>query len=1450
MRRFAHIVAVLLAVFGLAVPIGVLVAQDERESLMDTIARAAELNEAEQRDWLTGFVEDRISSPDRQIRLSGIEGALSSQAAIRQITVADTEGIYLIVENAAIDWDQGALLFGRLEIRSLTADSITYIRNPVITEEPSAPAPEAGGFEVPELPVAVTIESLSVPQVSFGEQVFGLGSQVSLNGAISLQDGALDSNLAIARLDGPGGSLALDVGYANETREIDLSLTLTEPNDGILANLLNIEGRPDIAFGLTGAGPIDDLDVALTFDADGARVLDGTGVVDQTEAGIAISAGLGGPIATILPAPYRPFFGERTNFSADILVREEGGIALNDISVSGGQLTLTGNAATTADGFLRRLDIAADIAAQDGNRVVLPVPGANTRVERARFAVAYGLGQSQDWTGTFEASGFATPDFSAQTLAINASGVASNLDDPDARTVTFNADGALSGISTSAPGVARALGDEIGLGLAGLWRADAPITLAQFRLAGQALSLELSGTIDDAVFDGDIDIATDSLAPFSGLADRPLSGAMALLARGTIAPLSGGFDLVLDGTARDLALDSPVTDRLLAGETALSGRVARTERGLETEDFAIANDRVQITADGRYATGAADFAFNVALADLAPIDGRLSGALTATGTAQGSEGRIALNLDAAVPEGRIGERRLADARIGFEGTTADDAFAGTVSGRAFLDGFRVTLGTEIDATPDRTRLSNIAFSAPGTALSGNLTVLADGFIDGRMTLDAPNIETAAALALVDATGAVDADIVLAHADGKQSLTAEATLSEVRAPTVSIASARADIGIEDLFGVPVVRGTVEGRDIAAAGTGIDTVLLRATSTEQTTRFDGEAALTNGTDVTLAGSLAPIADGYRVALERFVLTQNGLSARLAAPAALTVSDAGVQFSGVEISAGSGRITATGSAGEALDIDLTVSALPLSIANTLAPGLGLVGTLDGTAQISGTASDPQASFSITGTGVDATVLEDLGITPFSTSARGRYGNETVMLSELTVTGAQGLRASAQGTIPLSGTGLDISVEGTAPLSLANRFVIERGARVSGTATINAQVSGRLADPRFAGTVSVTNGTYTDPTLALRLVDITGNAQLSGEAVVISSLKAGLATGGSVSASGTIGLDAPAFTSNLTLSLNDARYADGFLVVATLNGALTLSGPIGSGGRLSGRVDVARADITLPESIGGPGEVLNVDHVSPPPAVLATLARAHANQRDTDSGPARSSPLALDVVISAPNQVFLRGLGVDVEVGGELRLTGSVADVRPVGALELIRGRFAILGQRIDFTSGAVTLVGDLDPFVDLTATSQGTDITVQITVNGRASAPEITFSSQPPLPQDEVLAQLIFKRSVGELSPLQLAQLAAAAAEFAGGSNTSLLDSLRQAAGLDDLDIVTDAQGNASVRAGTYLDDNIYLGVEAGAQNRVSINIDVTDALTARGSTSADGESEVGIFYEEDY
>src|SRR5690606_8666157 len=330
--------------------------------------------------------------------------------------------------------------------------------------------------------------------------------------------------------------------------EIDVAVTLTEPGNGILVNLLNIPERPPIALTVSGSGPVAALRTEMALDAGDVRALSGVATITQAPEGFRVAADLRGPVAELMQPLYRPFFGTETVLTAEGLVRQEGGINLESFSLSGGQLAVTGTAETATDNFLRQLQFDATVADPAGGVVTLPLPGEPTRVQQARFAVDFGADDGGDWTATLAINELETADFTAEDVAFAASGVALDLESPADRRITFNGDGRVSGIVASEPAVQAALGDSIGLGLAGRWSEGEPVELAEFRLAGDAISATLAGDIADFVFDGTAALQTSSLEPFAGIAGRDLGGAVNLQATGTISPLTGGFDLTLDGT--------------------------------------------------------------------------------------------------------------------------------------------------------------------------------------------------------------------------------------------------------------------------------------------------------------------------------------------------------------------------------------------------------------------------------------------------------------------------------------------------------------------------------------------------------------------------------------------------------------------------------------------------------------------------------------------------------------------------------------------------------------------------------------------------------------------------------------------------------------------------------------------------------------------------------------
>ncbi len=1530
----------------------------------------AEAPAEEEKSYFLSFVESQLSAPNRRISISGISGVLSSEATVGSITIADREGVWLRIENAKLNWSRTALLVGRLSIQSLAAERIDIIRKPL--PDNSLPSPESSTFSLPDLPISINLDQLTIARLHFGPEIFGLESEVSANGSLSLADGSLDSNFDIKRLDGPGGNFALRAAYANADQKVDLDLKVSEPANGIVANLLNIDGHPPVDLTLKGAGPLDELKVDLALDTNGSRTLTGEFALNRQgqapDGGRVFSARFNGPIAVLVPPVFRDFFGSDTVLSADGFLKDAGGFRLDDLALNSAALKLKASAETGNDRFLNKLRIDASIADESKGRVLLPVKGAETYIDNAKFQVAYGDRPTNDWTGTLAIAGLKNATISAQSIALDMGGVAENLDNAANRHITFKVNGGMDGISAERAEIAEALGNKIALAIDGAWRAGSPVELAQANIAGNGLSLDLKGNIDDFAFNGDIAAKIASLAPFGALAERDLAGSIDVNAKGIVRPVSGAFQLDLNGTAQNMRTGTEAVDRILDGAVNLSGALGRSAEGFSARDFRIGNELSEITANGSFASDKASFDFGVMLSDLKLLSDQASGRMTVKGSARGDDKLIALALRADAPEGTLAGRKLSEGGLDFNAMLDGNAktgaaLSGKLAGSAFLNGQRVDLGTLIDIVNDEKRLTDLVFNAGGAHLSGNVTQTAKGLLTGALKLDAPDISTAAALALAEATGAANADITLDANDGRQNASITANAKDIKVNGNHITSADIALTAKDLFGVPVVDGNAAARDIMVGTFGIDSFDAKANATGSKTDFTANTKLKIGTVASAAGSLEPKDGGFELGLASANVKQGTLSANLAAPATISMKGEEISFGDIIINTGAdasaGQVKVNGVVDGRLDLSVALSNLPLALANTFKPELGLGGTVNGTARITGTKeapnvafdmaargvtaaelkkqgiaalnadakgtsannrlnvdahvtggggidvranggvplgkgdlaidvnlanlpltalngavkgqdlagnvtgtarvtgplTNPAATFNLRGTGLAAKPLRDNGLAPLTLQAAGSYAAMAIDFSSLTVDGPRGLNVTANGKVPFSGQGLGVNVNGSIPLALANRFLADRGAQANGTLTLTASVSGGFNRPQLRGMFSTNGATFVDPDTNVRLNNINVMGSLDGETVTLRQVNAALSSGGSVSASGTISTNAEAnFPANIEIKLNRARYADGKLVVATVDGGITINGPLMRDPLISGRIDVDRAEISVPENLGGGAAYVPVRHKNTPKNVQVTLDRAKVETRRSrvPTPTARPTVPRLDVLINAPNQIFVRGRGLDTELGGRLRLTGPVTDIKPVGSFDMIRGRIGILGQRITFDEGHVTLVGDLNPQLNFVARSEGNEITAIVTVTGTVDNLDIKFSSTPELPQDEVLAQLIFKRSIGELSAFQIAQLAAAAAELAGGSNNSLMNKLRAGTGLDDLDVVTDDKGQTAVRAGRYIRDNIYLGVEAGSggSTKGTVNLDITRNLKAKGSLGAEGDSSGGIFYEKDY
>ena len=451
----------------------------------------------------------------------------------------------------------------------------------------------------------------------------------------------------------------------------------------------------------------------------------------------------------------------------------------------------------------------------------------------------------------------------------------------------------------------------------------------------------------------------------------------------------------------------------------------------------------------------------------------------------------------------------------------------------------------------------------------------------------------------------------------------------------------------------------------------------------------------------------------------------------------------------------------------------------------------------------------------------------------------------------GPGGIDARVTGLVRGDGFGGDLRIAGAAQAGLANAFLA--GQLISGPVSFDLGLRGPFTLSSLSGRIALNGGRIADPNLFFALQDVSVTADLAASRAQISG-GAALTSGGRIDWGGSLGL-AATFPADLRIGLRGAILRDPQLFQTTANGDITLRGPMTGGGQVAGTITLSETELQIPSTgLGGGGDIPDLRHLNEPQDVRQTRARAGllAPSGGAGGGGGAARPIGIDLLISAPSQIYVRGRGLDAELGGALRLGGTTAAVVPSGAFNLIRGRLDILGKRLDLTEATLTLEGDFVPTVSVAASNESDGITSFIRIDGPATEPVVSFRSSPELPEEEVLSRLLFGRGIENLSALQAAQLANAVATLAGRGGVGIIGRLRQGFGLDDLDVQTGADGGATVRAGKYFSENLYTEVEVddAGQSQINLNLDLSDSVTVRARTGSSGETGLGIFFEKDY
>lgn len=1353
------------------------------------------------------FVADQINALEfengMEISIGELEGSLYGKLQVVDLEISDPKGVFVKVPSAAVDWSPFAYLNNVLDIKSLIAPEITMLRLPEFNETPESNEPLLPEFDI-------SVDTLAADRIVFAEAVAGQRQIMGFRGEVQVADGRAlvkaDAK-ALATGDRAGGDmLALNMDARPDDDIFDLALNVDAPGDGLIASLagtnaplkLRIAGNGSWAKWrgeLTGQVDAEKLaDLKISGDDGTFRI---TGVTQPRLL-------LGGMPAS-LTSPQT--FVDMTVKLQDQRLALNGGIASSALTVG-----TSGIVDLESSGFD---DLAVFISVTQPRVLADAVSANNLRVRAllngdfAQPIVAYNVQADRlafDDTAVFglRASGESRIESDRIVIPVNARAQRIAGVGETAGELLTNVN--LNGDLAYADG--RLMSDNLKI------RSD--------RLNATAVVL---ADLDRGLYTGGLkgqvnNFRIDGVGTFNVMSDVDLK--------------SGGQGFALSGNvrARSVRIDNDGVRDFLGGQSLFSANIGYGSDGIvRFSKLRVAGPDFRLTSgEGSYTP---------------------SGGINLTAKGNSSQyGPLAVRVRGSVGSPRI---RVAAARPGF-GVGMRSVVADIRSSRR---GYLVAANGETDYGPFSANVDILSGSGPltidiaradfaGIAVDGRIRQTAAGPFAGRLN---------------GAGQGFDGEILLSSLNGKQRLQIDATGRNMALQGPQPLSAQRAIIDADivLYDQPDVTADVQLQQAMLGGVSINLgrAKINYAGGVGTAKIFAEGR--NQVPFRVAANADLGEQLWRIAAKGRV---NGLNFATVKPMRIVPERSRYRIMPSTVKIARGTVKLAGYYGDEIDIDTRLDNLNLAALNPMLPNLGIGGTATGSLdwyQASSRAF-PRADARLKIDNFTRSGLASQSL-PVDVTLVGKLlasGGDARAVIRRRGAAVGRMQASLSPLPPGAGPWMERLLR--APLSGGIRYNGPADALFSlaalpdqslkGQIGMAADFSGRVATPQLTGVVRANNLIYLNETYGTKLTKLRVRGKFTNDRLQVTELSAN-AGDGTITGKGFVSLSSgQGFPVQLNLNLDNARLAKSELISAEATGDVAV---INS----SQNPAVIRGTLRFPET--------RYKITREASAIVPTLTGVRRKPRlgrkriTGDADPIESLPSKwkLALTLKADNQLYVSGMGLESEWSTDLRIRGTTDNPRISGRVNLLRGTLGIAGRSFKLQSGRISFAGAAtNPQISIKATSVIDGITTQVNVTGSGQNPNIAFSSTPALPQDEVMARILFGNSIAELSVVQAAQLAASLNSLRGGSGgLNPLGVLQSSTGLDRLRILgaDDEEGRgASVAFGQYITNDVYVEIITDARGYTASQIEVslTPALSVLSQVGTQGGSNVNVRYRKDY
>lgn len=1430
------------------------------------------------RRYAARTIANRIGAAlDSEARVEGVGGRLPFNTRIKRIALQDKDGVWAVLENVYFDWAPGALARGRVSINEISAQYVAVERMPQRQEKKA--------FQIPALPRRVphvTVRRFDVARLALSKQIAGAPTVLAVSGSVDYVK-ATDGLRASMRVDGiEGPPVEGRATFALNTRPspaLEVDVRYSEPRQGPVTHWLGLGSAP-VTLSISGSGPLDGWNGTVAASASGREIVQarvklakaGTGPVRGVEP-LAVTAD--GEVTlpdAVLPPDLQPVLGIRNTFSVAAQVAPGEKLDVDNAAIS----SLLGNLKTSGNidfktgevdiKFSTRIDNLASIQGLVG----VPLEGALTADGTVTGKLKQPVVEMDVQASKLKLGGASAETFTGQ-LHFEA------IEEWQEQVPRgkFNGKGTLTGFAYGETPYLPSR--DFDWTLDGQTYSDGRIAVEKFLLQNPAVTLTFTGDYNVATKQAsfNLEFSSEEIKPVSSAFGLDVEGSVRITAKGTAnlaektvdAELSAAFDH-LSGLP-DAAAAAVGKSLELTGQVEASGGEPVFFR-----NFIVTAQNVSARGGGSYSpeSGRIEAEANVDLPDLAvfepaagqPLTGALAVKLNAEGTAQdfqltaNAAGRNVTFAGAPV--------RLASAQVKLKGLPKTPQ--GTVRLVGNWQDQEIVASADVDTEPPLLKVSDITVTAPGIDARGAVTAnMETRLLNGTITAVADDLSFAGTATGTRLAGSGRAELLLKAEDGRQDLALRLEASGLATPAAAVERLEARADLSNVFETP--SGVAALRAAGIVGDGFRLEFFNA-------EYEGATDAGTLTAETRGVAREPLElaaraewrreDGTVTAsLAEFGGRWGEYPVQLVQPAVVVMDAQGWRLRQSAVRFGAGELRAEGAyMGGRVEGELAVDELPLEVVQAFG-GPGLSGTAEGRVRIDGAAVGPAVD-------VEAR-LASLGTLPPAENAppvdivmQAAYRPDrvegTVQILQLFESPVEA-RFSAPLVFSISPAAFEIPQQ--EPLRAEVRFegrlerltslVVLEDQQASGDLRGRLELTGTPAQPLLNGAVDVGGGAYENFQTGTVLRDLTARIVAENSVLRIVSATATDGGSGSVVAEGVLSLSsAKGYPVDARVTMEDFRAVQREDVTATVGGNVDLKGRL-SELRVSGKLAVAPVHVSLAQWRSSPVESLEVVDVNVPPALYEEMAALHPKPKESNR-PALFEDIALDIELNV-SRAEVRGYGIESEWKGDLKVGGTAAAPAVTGELNSVRGQLVFAGKTFRLEDSSIALRGETppNPVLDIAAEHQTRDITAIFRITGTADDPQIALESSPQLPQDEILARVLFGRDLAQVSPVEALRLARAANALATGrEGIGLLGRLGRTLGLEGLSLgEVGEEGELGLTFGRYLGKNVYLNVSQGFGTeaaRAGIEVEISDHLMLESTFSGGGETGVSLNWKQDY